>query len=110
MTAHDSLGNRLELSRDTAIQTVVIKALVMRLVRFQPDGARRLRGAQGGIATTTVPAAICHVLIQRHIVPAIGKQIPITYCLRIVGLQQFTYLLAGGKAKTGTLYLSLKLF
>src|SRR4029077_16150799 len=64
----DPLGYRFEPALESAIDRVVVAALVMRLVRLPRDplGA----GAETGEAAAAVTPAIGHVAIDSEIVPA----------------------------------------
>src|SRR5690606_32169231 len=99
---NDILRNRLVFARDTAIQSVVFDALVMRLMWFQPDSI--IPGAQGCIPTAAVAAAVRHVLVQRHIIPAGFKLRPISQGISRPRFQPLSHTICRRKAKTCLFY------
>jgi hypothetical protein len=68
--------HRFEPSLDSAVQRVVVEALVVRLVRLARDGALRWRGERR-VTPAPVPPAVGHVGVELEAIPAVGECVPV---------------------------------
>src|SRR5438552_14795806 len=73
--AADRVGDRLEPALETAIERVVVPALVVRLMRLAGNPHRG--GAKDAEPAAPVTSAVGHIGIDTEIVPTGGKTLPV---------------------------------